>query len=245
MRWRADAIYLVTLIATIAGFGLVSRDIVAIASPEKPVSVASPKQPDRNSGWGSVPAPVDVEGWANTLAAYATPGPNVRAFVNAYPGGPAQKIAAVYARIVREWLYDADLERDRFTPAEVLTQPGNLRGDCKQIATLLYSCAVALGVKARIVATAGQNGGPGHVHAEILLCRSEEDPTASIELMKTVWVSVYGRDVVGHPAEPQLSRTAEGVYLILDGGITPSKLQLGPTEAIISSSPNPSQEKIQ
>jgi len=235
--WRADLLHLVALAGALAGFVLVGRDVAAIGM--RPAASAADRAPaaSRPANGGSFPAPVDVKGWTEALAACARPGPRVREFVKSFPGGPAEKMAAIYAEVVRAWKYEPDSGRDRFTPAEVLVQPGMMRGDCKHVATLLYSCAVEIGITARMVVTGGHDGGAGHVRTEILLCRPREDPAATLEAMSTVWNVTKGRDTAGQPGEYPLNWTADGVFLILDGGSTPSKYQqqLGSVEAIISS----------
>ena len=149
-------------------------------------------------------------------------------------------MAAIYAAVAREFRYEADGEQDWFTPAEILVQSGHMRGDCKQIATLLYASALELGISARMIATGTTVNAPGHVHTEILLARPQEDPSETLEVMGAVWKATLGRDAAGRPDEFPLVWTAQGdVFLILDGGMPPSKYQreLGPVQAILESGP--------
>jgi hypothetical protein len=235
--WRADLLHLAALAGAFAGLAIVGRDVAAIGM--RPAESAGDRAPaaSRPANGGSFPAPVDLKGWTEALATCAKPGPRVREFVKSFPGGPAEKMAAIYAEVARAWIYEPDSGRDRLTPAEVLVQPGMMRGDCKHVATLLYACAVEIGITARMVVTGGHDGGTGHVRTEILLCRPQEDPTATLEAMSTAWKATQGRDTAGQPGEYPLNWTADGVFLILDGGSTPSKYQqqLGSVEAIISS----------
>ncbi len=236
-RRRSDLLNLLALVGALAGFAIIGKDAATIGSRRADSASVRGSEAAHPADAGSFPAPADLKGWTEALAACARPGPNVKALVASFPGGPAEKMAALYAAVARDWQYEADDSQDRFTPAEILAQPGMKRGDCKQIATLLYASAVDLGITARMIATRGTESAAGHVHTEILLCRPQEDPSGTLEAMSAVWKAAQGRDATSHPAEYPLVWTGGGVYLILDGGPTPSNYQhqLGTVEAIISS----------
>lgn len=228
---------LLGLVAAIAGFGLVGKDIITLTSSTTGAVGAADAPASQVTSTKRHASALTLKNWTEALEASATPGPRVRALVESFAGGPAEKMAAIYSRVVSQWKYEPDEVRDRFVPVEELVLPGRMKGDCKHIAAVLYASAVVLGIGARMVATEGVGDNPGHVHTEILLCRSKEDPTATLATMDAVWSTANGRDSNRHPREFPLTWATEGVYLILDGGATPSKYQhkLGPVEAIISS----------
>ena len=238
-------LHLMMLIAGLAGFWIVGRDVTTIvAGPEAP-GANEADGATRTAEPGSFPAPADVKAWTEALGTCARPGPHVKSFVASFPGGPAAKMAGVYGAVGHNFEYEADGVSDRFTPAEILAQPGRMRGDCKQISILLYASALELGISARMIATGSTRSAPGHVHTEILLARPQEDPSETLEAMSAVWKAVGGRDAANRPDEFPLVWTAQGVFLILDGGIPPSKYQheLGPVQSVIESGPTDRRKK--
>jgi hypothetical protein len=242
---RSALFHLAMLTVGLAGFWIIGRDTATIAARPPMAAEKEHSRPVHEAEPGSFPAPPDLKGWTEALAACARSGPHVQSFVNSFPGGPAQKMAAIYAAVAREFRYEADGEQDWFTPAEILAQPGHMHGDCKQIATLLYASALDLGISARMIATGTTVSAPGHVHTEILLARPQEDPNETLEAMSAVWKAVEGRGASSRTDEIPLAWTAQGVFLILDGGMPPSKYQheLGPVQSIIESGPTDRRKK--
>ena len=241
---RTTLLHLLMLVAGLAGFWIIGRDTATIAARPTP-GARTASVPRWSADPGSFLAPADLKSWTEALAACARPGPHVKSFVDSFPGGPAEKMAGVYAAIARDFHYEADGAADRFTPADILAQPGRMRGDCKQIASLLYASALQLGINARMIATGAKGSAPGHVHTEILLARPQEDPNETLEAMSAVWNATEGRDAASRPDEIPLAWTAQGVFLILDGGMPPSKYQheLGPVQSIIESGPTDRRKK--
>lgn len=133
---------LAALMTFFAALWLLSDDMATLLDPAGP---SGPVAPQRQ---GFIAAPTTLGAWTEALAESGEPGPRVCAFTEQFDGGPAEKMAAIYARIARDWHYEVGGERDSFISAEVLAQPGMMKGNCVHIAAFLYASSTALGVTA-------------------------------------------------------------------------------------------------
>ena len=232
-RHRVDALYVLGLVASLAAFWLVGRDVFVIQrgadkAINRPLSRAPPRP-------GSFPAPPQARAWAAAMERCAQPGPRIQSFVESFKGTPSQRIAQIYVWIAQHWEYDADRDQDWLTPAETLLEPGMLRGDCKAIAILLAASSAQLGIATRMVATRGLDGQAGHVQAQVLLCRPGEDPTPVVNTMTAVW-NPLGQTSDDGKADLPLILTSQGWFMALDGGPPPRRIdRLGPVEVIVAS----------
>ncbi len=256
-RRRVDVLYALGLLASLAGFALIGKDVVAVGtgagkpvdsrpaevspgpsaiplpSTQKIRTEASRGSPPRS---GSFPAPRQPKAWAEAMVKCARPGPRVQRFVQSFAGTPSQRIAEIYLWIAGHLEYAADQDQDWLTPAETLLEPGMLRGDCKAVALLLAAASAELGIANRMVATRGLGTAAGHVQTQLLLCRPGEDPRPIVDTMAAVW-NQLGPTTNDGKAEFPLVLTSEGWYLALDGGPPPKRVKgLGPVEVIVSSS---------
>lgn len=228
---RKDALYLITLVAALGGFGLIGRDAGTLwISPDKTAGIVSSEPRSRAS---ATVAPKDARAWGEAVASCATPGARTRAFVTSFPGSPAERMAAIFEWVAEHWHYEADRDQDWLVTAESLLDQRELRGDCKSIGILLFACSAQLGINARIVATKGSYGGAGHLQAQILISSPNQDPGPTLRAMTAVWKSP-GHHAVSERDLP-LELAAEGWYLQLDGGVPPARVDnLGPVELIIT-----------
>jgi hypothetical protein len=212
------------LLAGIAGF-------VCVTNSQVHPDVDFFKNSRRGPRAGAFLASTDLSSWKNEIAKCARPGPNVRRFVNRFPGKPPERMAQVYQFIVEKWHYEADGDRDWLTPAEDLFgDPEHVVADCKAVAIALAASARELHIDAEMVATKGRGIQPGHVQTRILLSDPEEDPNPMISRMLTIWAAQEA-----NPRELPLIQTEGRTYFVLDGGLPPRLISnLGPVEAVIT-----------
>jgi hypothetical protein len=221
------------MFAVIAGLALAGKDIIALLDATRNSSGQGPAVSPERQPQGFFAAPSDLTAWTAAVRSCAIPGDRVHEFVRSFPGSPAQQIAAIYDWTATHWTYKPDTGTDFLASAETIAATG-FTADCKAVAIWLAAVSAELGIRSRVVVTRGRAGKPGHLHTEIAIAGPNEDPTEVLDVMKATWAQ-RGRPVFANQPLP-IEVTGDGyTFLILDGGVPPSRPQLlGDLEAVIS-----------